>query len=122
MRRMILRASILAATCLAAGMAVAATSLLSPAEIKATFATGTAFTATSVAGTANSFVLKPDGTASRTTKGSTAPVTGTWRVSAKGYCSKWANGRENCYTIAKGADGKYSVLDAHNKVVATWTK
>jgi hypothetical protein len=101
--------------------ALAAAIVLSPAEIKASFGTGKPFTAASTTGSKTySFTLKPDGTAMRTAKGSTAITSGTWRVSEKGYCSKWGSGTESCYTIEK--DGKsFTVRDTSGKSVSRWT-
>jgi hypothetical protein len=107
-----------------AGIVWAATTPIPPAEIKATFGTGTPFTASSATGSAKfSFVLKPDGTASRTTKGTThdTTVTGTWRVDDKGYCTKWGSkGTEQCYTVEKNGK-QYAVKDSAGKVVSHWT-
>ena len=53
------------------------------------------------------------------TSAATAAVTGKWHVDAKGYCSKWGNNNENCFTVKQ--DGtKYTVLDSSGKAVATW--
>jgi hypothetical protein len=101
-------------------VAVAAKSM-SPEEIKATFGTGVAFASTSPAGARYSLVLKADGTATRTPRKSKAATPGTWRLSKDGYCSKWSGGSENCYTVEP--DGtKYTVLDAHGKTAAVWSK
>ena len=102
-------------------LALAAAGDMSPQDIKATFCTGDAFTATSPAGTAYQMVLKPDGTASRTAKKGTAPVVGTWRLSDAGYCSTWGKNPENCYTIQKSG-AKYTVLDKKGLVAAHWSK
>jgi hypothetical protein len=105
--------------CVFAGVALAAPTTLSPQTIKTVFGTGAPFQSLTPSGTAFTFVLKPDGTASRTPKGSTAAVTGKWHADTKGYCSKWGNNNENCYTVKQ--DGtKYTVLDSSGKAVATW--
>ncbi|CAN5171841.1 hypothetical protein BH10PSE9_BH10PSE9_11430 [soil metagenome] len=102
-----------------AGIAVAAPTILSPQTIKTVFGSGAPFQSLTPSGTGFTFVLKPDGTASRTPKGSTAAVTGKWHVDAKGYCSKWGNNNENCFTVKQ--DGtKYTVLDSSGKAVAIW--
>jgi hypothetical protein len=101
--------------------ALAAATVLSPAEIKATFGTGKPFTAVSTTGGASfTFVFKPDGTASQTAKGATAPVNGTWRVSDKGYCSKWGSNGEHCYTVEKNGT-RYDVRNAAGQVLSRWT-
>jgi hypothetical protein len=116
--KMWLAAALLAVT---AAPVFAAATVLTPTEIKATFGTGKPFTAASTTGSKTySFTLNPDGTAMRTAKGSTAVTGGTWRVNEKGYCSKWGNGTESCYTIEK--DGKsFTVRDTGGKSVSRWT-
>ena len=101
-------------------VALAAT-LMTPAEIKSTFGTGKAFLATSPGGQAYTFVFKPDGSATQAPKGSTTTITtGVWRVNASGYCSKWGNNAEHCYTIEKNGD-KFDVRDGAGKSISRWT-
>ena len=58
-----------------APLALAAATPLSPVEIKASFGTGKPFTANSTTGGASfTFVFKPDGTATQTSKGASASV------------------------------------------------
>jgi hypothetical protein len=104
---------------LAAGQAHAA-SALTPAEIKATFGTGMPFTATNPSGKSYAFTLKPDGTATEVAKGSSAVTTGTWRVNASGYCSKWGSSAEHCYTVERNGD-KFDVRDSTAKVISRWS-
>ena len=99
---------------------LAAPTTVSPQEIKATFATGKPFRSRSPSGTIFIFVFKSDGTALRTPKGLTSGTSGTWRLSSSGYCSKWNNNAENCYTLQKNGT-EYLVLDATGKVSAHWT-
>ena len=96
-----------------------AAAALTPAEIQATFATGTPFSSTTTSGTAYSIVLKTDGTASRTPRRSKTPITGTWRLSKDGYCSTWGKSAENCYRVERGA-ARYKVLDRSGSTVAYW--
>ena len=104
-----------------APLALAAATPVSPAEIKATFGTGKPFTASSTTGGASfTFVFKADGTATQTSKGANATViTGTWRVSDKGYCSKWGANAEHCYTVEKNGT-RYDVRDAAGHVISRW--
>ena len=120
MRRLETTLLAIAVSCCLPLAAVAAATVLSPQQIKATFGTGAPFRSTSPAGVVNTLVLKADGTASRAPKGSTAATTGTWRLSDTGYCSKWGKNAENCYTIQVNAN-KYAVLDAKGKLAANWT-
>ena len=120
MRRFEMTLFAIAVACCLPLAAVAAVATLTPAQIKATFGTGAPFRSTTPAGVAFTLVLKPDGTASRAPKGSTAATMGTWRVDNTGYCSKWGKNAENCYTIQVNAN-KYAVLDAKGKLAANWT-
>ena len=47
--------------------------------------------------------------------------TGTWRASKTGYCSKWGDKPEHCYTIQSN-DKTYDVLNGSGTVIAHWTK
>jgi hypothetical protein len=93
---------------------------LSPADIQSTFGTRVAFTASNVGGKTYTMVLRADGTATRTVKGSKTAEIGTWRASDAGYCSKWGKGSEHCYSIAKNG-ARYDVLNSANKIIAHWT-
>lgn len=110
-------------TAAGAAASVAAQPKLGPADIQATFGTGNAFAGSTVGGATYSYVLKPDGTASRTAKGSKTAEAGTWRAADPGYCAKWGKGgTERCYSIRPTATtASYDVLDTGNKVVAHWT-
>ena len=99
---------------------LAAPTTVSPQEIKATFATGKPFTSKSPSGTVFVLILKSDGTALRTPKGVTAGTSGTWHLSATGYCSKWGANSENCFTLQKNGP-EYLVLDAKGKIAAHWS-
>ncbi len=93
-----------AAIVMAAGTAsaVAAGSPLSPSAIKSTFGTGNTFSAVSASGrSAYWFTFNTDGSAVAVPKGQKTGAHGTWRLSSNGYCSKWGNGAEQCYTIDK---------------------
>jgi hypothetical protein len=99
--------------------AIAAPTTLAPATIKSVFGTGLPFAATTTTGTGYTMMLKVDGSAARTPKGGTKPITGAWHVNTTGYCSKWGKNTESCYLIKQ--DGtKYSVVDSAGKVAAVW--
>ena len=118
MRRPALLVSLLAATTFLSLPALAAA--LTPEEIRATFATGAPFYATTPAGASYAIVLNSDGTASRTPKGSkVTTIAGTWHLSNDGYCSKWGKSPESCYTIEKGI-GQYNILDSSGRTIAYW--
>jgi hypothetical protein len=99
---------------------MAAASLLSPDEIKATFGAGKPFTAMSSSGKAFSFTFKPDGSALETQKGKNTGTKGTWRVSDKGYCTKWSSNNEHCYTVEKNGN-RYDVRDSGGHLISSWT-
>jgi hypothetical protein len=95
---------------------------LSSADVKAAFGNGAAIKGTSIPG-GDSFelTLAPSGDATmKVAKGDKAVRTGTWRVSATGYCANWG-GDERCYTVV--ANGKaYDVVSGSGRVIARWTK
>lgn len=99
---------------------LAATTALSPDEIKSTFGTGKPFTATSLSGKVYLFTFKPDGSAVEVVKGKKKATTGAWRVSDKGYCTKWGGGTEHCYSVSKVSD-HYEVRDAGGHLISNWT-
>lgn len=98
---------------------VAALDKVTPEQIKATFAIGTAFTSTSPSGKVVSITLRPDGTGFLVAKGQTKPDTGKWRLTANGYCSIWGNATEHCYIMVKDGD-IYTVMNNAGGVVARW--
>lgn len=105
---------------LAAGTvsALAATAQLSPNQIKSTFGTGKAFSATSASGTSTYwFTFNGDGSAQAVPKGRTTGASGHWRVSNDGYCSKWGTGPEHCYTVDKNGS-QFDVHDKAGRVIA----
>ena len=112
-------AAIALTACSSAPALAATATMLTPADIKATFATGKSFTATSVGGTAFSFTFNPDGSAVQVSKGQSV-TNGAWRLSDNGYCSKWGSGSENCYTVEKNGT-RYDVRDTAGHVVSRWT-
>jgi hypothetical protein len=102
--------------------AMAAAIVLSPDEIKATFGTGKPFTAmSSTGGKAFWFTFKADGNAIETPKGKKkTSTTGTWRISDKGYCTKWDSGSEHCYTVEKSG-ARYDVRDSRGSLISSWS-
>jgi hypothetical protein len=95
---------------------------LTPAAVQSTFGTGVTFTAANVGGKTYSMVLRQDGTATRTPKGSNLPEKGTWRAAGIGYCSKWGNAAvEQCYSIEQFTATIYRVFAMGDKLVAFWT-
>ena len=112
-----------AALILAAGTAsaTAATGLLSPSDIQATFGTGKPFSGVSAGGqSAYWFTFNTDGSALAVQKGQNRAANGRWRVSNDGYCWQWGTGAEHCYTVDKNA-GQFAVHDASGAVIAYFT-
>lgn len=99
----------------------AATNELTPDQIKTTFADGKPFTAVSTSGEVFVLTFKPDGSALEVAKGKKKGTTGKWRVSDKGYCTKWSASGEHCYTIIK-IGSKYAVRGSAGQLISTWTR
>ena len=121
--RMLVAVSFLVAVTIAPVLTTAetATTALSPADIKTTFAAGKPFTATStMGGKIFTFVFNPDGTATRNAKGSQTLTTGAWRLNRSGYCSRWETSNETCYTVEKSGN-KYNVKDSTGHTVSRWS-
>lgn len=112
----------LAAVAMMSLPAVAATTALTPAQIKAEFATGKPISGVAVPGGRRySLTLNADGTAQMTMLNDKSVRTGTWTVSKTDYCSKWGSNAEHCYAIQ--ANGKhFDVLNHAGTVIAHWTK
>ena len=93
--------------------------LLTPDEIKTTFATGTAFSATAPSGKVVMFTFKADGSALSAAKGQKKGTKGKWRVSDTGYCTTWGKNAEHCYTVRQTGTS-YEVLNQSGTIVAHW--
>src|SRR5262249_6348322 len=97
-----------------------AAEFLTPDEIKTIFGTGAPFTTESASGKKKTLTLSPDGSAKVISKDKKATESGTWRVSADGYCSTWGKSTENCYLIKK-VGKKFEVLTPKKALVARWS-
>jgi hypothetical protein len=106
--------------------AVLAGEPLAPSEIQTTFFTGQAFTATTPSGTKFKLIFTPDGKMTReplAQRGSKS--TGTWKLSAKGFCTTWSHSKSNCFTIVPSGENKWSVQGIATTIattVAVWSK
>lgn len=99
----------------------AATSRVSPDELKSTFGNGKPFTAVSTSGKSYRLTLDVDGSAQEVPNGKQSGKKGKWRLSATGYCSKWGSHTEKCYTVEH--DGKqFVVRDSDGNRMSTWTR
>jgi hypothetical protein len=119
-----MRATVLlvAAGVLMAGMGPgSAAERLKPDEIKATFFTGQAFTASS-GSTKFTMVFAADGNMTRTPAGKSGTKgEGTWKLSRDGYCTTWKGNKAACFTVIPSGDNKWSVMQG-TTVRATWSK
>jgi hypothetical protein len=99
---------------------------LAPNDIKATFFTGQPFTAASPSGAKFKMTFTPDGKMTRepleqSGKGSA----GTWKLSAKGFCTAWGRAKASCFTIIPSGENKWSVQKIATTIattVAIWSK
>jgi len=125
------------AVALVAASSVFAAEPMAPSEIQATFFTGQAFTARTPSGAKFKMTFTPDGKMAReplspVTK-SAAPKsaehgnasTGTWKLSAKGFCTTWSHSKPTCFTIVPSGENKWSVQRIATTIATTvsvWSK
>jgi hypothetical protein len=123
----VLRAGLVVFAVILFGLSAAlAAEPMAPNEIKTTFFTGQPFTAASPSGTKFKMTFTPDGKMTRESleqsgKGSA----GTWKLSAKGFCTAWNHAKPNCFTIVPSGDNKWSVQKIATTItttVAVWSK
>ncbi len=108
----------IAAALVVAGTGAAAAAAMSPREIQTTFGTGKPFSAVSTSGGAAFwFTFNTDGTALAVWKDQSTRASGTWRLSADGYCMAWGTGAEHCFTIDRSGQ-QFDVLDANGNLIA----
>jgi hypothetical protein len=116
------------AVALVAASAVFAADTLAPSEIQATFFTGQAFTARTPSGTKFKMIFTPDGKMTReplAQSGNARTGTGTWKLSAKGFCTTWAHSKPTCFTIVPSGENKWSVQRIATTIATTvsvWSK
>ena len=116
------------AVALAAPSAVFAADTMAPSEIQATFFTGQAFTARTPSGTKYKMTFTPDGKMTReplAQSGNARTGTGTWKLSAKGFCTTWAHSKPTCFTIVPSGENKWSVQRIATTIATTvsvWSK
>jgi hypothetical protein len=99
---------------------------MAPNEIKATFFTGQPFTAVSPSGAKFKMTFTPDGKMTREPLEQSGNASaGTWKLSAKGFCTAWSHGKPNCFTVIPGGENKWSVQKIATTIattVAVWSK
>jgi len=106
--------------------AVLAAEPMAPSDIKATFFTGQPFTATTPSGTKFKMTFTPDGKMTReplAQRGNAS--TGTWKLSANGFCTTWNHSKPRCFTIVPSGENKWSVQRIATTIATTvsvWSK
>ena len=80
---------------------------MAPNDIKATFFTGQPFTAASPSGAKFKMIFTPDGKMTREPLEQSGKASaGTWKLSAKGFCTAWGHAKTNCFTIIPSGENK----------------
>ena len=111
-----------AALVLATTSASDAASRLSPNEVQAEFCTGEPFTSSTPSNTRFTMVFHPDGKLMRIPQGkSGVGGEGTWKLSKDGFCTTWKGSKENCFTLVRAGEKRWSVMKGKAKV-GTWSK
>jgi hypothetical protein len=114
-----------AAILFSAGAALAGEPM-APDEIKSAFFTGQPFTAVSLSGAKFKMIFTPDGKITRQSLEQSGTVSaGTWKLSAKGFCTAWNKAKPNCFTIIPSGENKWSVQKIATTIattVAVWSK
>jgi hypothetical protein len=99
---------------------------MAPNDIKATFFTGQPFTAASPSGAKFKMTFTPDGKMTREPLEQSGKASaGTWRLSAKGFCTAWGHAKASCFTIIPSGENKWSVQKVATTIattVAIWSK
>jgi hypothetical protein len=99
---------------------------MAPNDIKATFFTGQPFTAASPSGAKFKMTFAPDGKMTREPLEQSGKASaGTWKLSAKGFCTAWGHAKTNCFTIIPSGENKWSVQKIATTIATTvpiWSK
>jgi hypothetical protein len=124
----VLRVSLLviAISMLFGASAALAAEPMAPNDIKATFFTGQPFSAASPSGAKFKMTFTPDGKTTREPLEQSGKASaGTWKLSAKGFCTAWGHAKTNCFTIIPSGENKWSVQKVATTIattVAIWSK
>ncbi len=95
---------------------------LAPADIKAAFFTGQAFTAATPSGVKYKMTYAADGKMTREPVGRAGGKSeGAWTLSKDGFCTTWKGSQPNCYTLVSSGDNRWSVMKGSG-LMAVWTK
>ncbi len=116
---------VVACVLFAAGAAFAAAPM-APSDIQATFFNGQPFTASTPGGIKFTMTFTPDGKMTRAPLAHTgAKNDGTWKLTAKGFCTTWQHAKTTCFTIIPNGENKWSVQQAATTIattIAVWSK
>lgn len=108
-------------TLVPSGAAMAA-GKLTPAEIQATFFTGSEFTAATPSGVKFKMTFTADGKALRVPAGGGGMKgEGIWKLDDNGYCTTWKGSKPSCFTVVAADKNKWSIMRGP-AVIATWSK
>jgi len=124
----VLRVSLLviAISMLFGASAALAAEPMAPNDIKAAFFTGHPFTAASPSGAKFKMTFTPDGKTTREPLEQSGKASaGTWKLSAKGFCTAWGHAKASCFTIIPSGENKWSVQKIATTIattVAIWSK
>jgi hypothetical protein len=114
-----------ACTLLVASAAFAAEPM-TPSDIRATFFNGKPFIASTPGGTQFHMTFTPDGKMTREPLAQAGyKDSGTWKLSAKGFCTTWQHAKPNCFTVVPDGENKWSVLKGGTTIattIAVWSK
>ena len=99
---------------------------MAPADIQAAFFNGQPFVAAALAGNKFKMTFTPDGKITREPLGQSGkPISGTWKLNAKGFCTSWEHAQSNCFTLVPIGQNRWSVQKVATTIsvsVATWSK
>jgi len=99
---------------------------MAPSDIQATFFNGQPFTASTPGGTKFKMTFTTDGKMTREPLAHTGyKNSGTWKLTAKGFCTTWQHAKSTCFAITPNGEDKWSVQQAATTIattVAVWSK
>jgi len=118
-----MRAGPFAVCILFAANAAFAAEPMPPSDIQTAFFNGQPFTASTPSGSTRfKMTFTSDGKMMREPLAQSGYKNhGTWKLSAKGFCTTWEHAKRTCFTVLPDGENKWSVQKGAN-VVATWTK
>ena len=99
---------------------------MAPSDIQATFFNGQPFTASTLGGTKFKMTFTPDGKMTREPLAQSGQKnTGTWKLSAKGFCTTWQHAKRNCFTVIPKGENHWAVQEIAPTIaitVAVWSR